>query len=156
MKGDGTFEIKDVNAGIYTLRITASRRGGTLYEEQVQILATTTLERSFSLTTGSLKGIIKTADGNDAEEVGGKISLVADLVEIPEDLSRFLRENTSFDARIRDGAFEIKSLPTGTYLLIAQPRERARTSQTVVVSGSETCTVTIGAVTQGQNGGAPK
>ena len=156
VKGDGTFEIKDVNAGVYTLRITASRRGGTLYQEQVQVLAATTLERSFSLTTGSLQGVINTTDGNDAKEVGGKISLVADLVEIPDDLNRFLRENTSFDARIRDGAFELKSLPTGTYLLIAQPRKRARTSQTVVINGAETCTVTVGAVTQEQNGGAPK
>ena len=57
---------------------------------------------------------------------------------------------------VADGAFELKSLPTGTYLLIAQPRKRARTSQTVVINGAETCTVTVGAVTQEQNGGAPK
>ena len=156
VKGDGTFEIKDVNAGVYTLRITAGRRGGTLYQEQVQVLAATTLERSFALTTGSLKGVINTTDGSDAKEVGGRISLVADIIEVPDDLSRFLRENTSFDARIRDGAFEIKSLPTGIYLLIAQPRKRARTSQSLVVNGAETVTVTVGDVTQEQNGGAPK
>ena len=136
--------------------MSASRRGGPLYEEQVQVLADSTLERSYSLTTGSVRGSIKTADGIDPKTIGGSISLVRDLAEIPEDLSRYLRENTSFDARIRDGAFEISSLPAGTYLLIAQPRDRERTSQTVVVTGAEQVDVQVGAATKQQNGSAPK
>ena len=136
--------------------MTASRRGGALYEEQVQVLADSTLERSYSLTTGSLRGSIKTTDGTDPKAVGGRISLVRDLAEVPEDLSRYLRENASFDARIRDGAFEITSLPTGTYLLIAQPRGRERSSQTVVVTGAEQVEVAVGAATAQQNSGAPK
>ena len=156
VKADGTFEIKDVNAGIYTLRVTASRRGGPLYEEQVQVIADSTLERSYSLTTGSVRGAIQTTDGSDPKAVGGRISLVRDLLEVPEDLSRYLRENASFDARIRDGAFEVSSLPAGTYLLIAQPRDRERTSQTVVVTGAEQVDVQVGAATKQQNGSAPK
>ncbi|MEC9047562.1 MAG: carboxypeptidase-like regulatory domain-containing protein [Planctomycetota bacterium] len=156
VKGDGTFEIKDVNAGIYTLRITEGRRGGPLYQEQVQVLADSTLERTFSLTTGSLQGSVATDDGSDAKEIRGNVALVADLVEVPEDLRSYLRENASFSARIRDGAFEVKSLPTGTYLLIAQPRDREQTSQTVVVTGPTEVAVTVGKATQEQNGGAPK
>ena len=46
--------------------------------------------------------------------------------------------------------------PAGTYLLVAQPRDRAQTSQTVVVTGNEEVTVLVGKVTQPQNGGPPK
>jgi protocatechuate 3,4-dioxygenase beta subunit len=152
---DGTFEVKDVTAGLYRLRVTAGRRGGVLYEEQVQVVADVTLQRNLSLTTGSVKGSITTDDGTDPKAIGGRISLVQGLIEIPEDLNRYLRENTSFDARIRDGAFEIESIPPGTYMLIFQARNRERTTQTVVVSGTENITVPAGKATP-QNGGAPK
>ena len=156
VKEDGTFEIKDVTAGAYTLRISAGRRGGVLYEEPVQVVADATVQRSFALTTGSVRGTIGTDDGADAKSVRGRVTLFADLVEVPEDLRRAQRENRSFDARISGGAFEIQSIPAGTYLLVAQPRGREQTSQTVVVSGQENVTVPVGAATQQQNGGAPK
>lgn len=156
VKADGTFEIKDVTAGAYTLRISASRRGGTLYEEPVQVLADATVQRSFALTTGSVQGTVTTDDGADAKEVRGRVTLFADLVEVPENLRQAQRETRSFDARISDGAFEIASIPAGTYLLVAQPRDREQTSQTVVVTGQEQVTVPLGKSTQQQNGGPPK
>ena len=152
---DGRFEIKDVDAGAYTLRITAGRRGGVLYEEPLQVVADVTVERTFSLTVGSVAGSITTEDGSDPKQLGGQISLVPDLVEVPEDLDRFLRDNPSFEARVRDGRFEVSSLPTGTYLLIARLRDRERTTQTVVVAGAEQVAVTAGKASS-QNGGAPK
>ncbi len=152
---DGRFEIKDVNAGAYTLRITAGRRGGVLYEEPLQVVAEVTAERSFSLTVGSLTGAITTDDGADPKQIRGDVALVRDLLEVPEDLDRFLRENQSFRARVSGGRFEISSLPAGTYLLIARLRDRERTTQTVVVAGTEEVSVAAGKATA-QNGGAPK
>ena len=156
VKQDGTFEIKDVTAGSYVLRISEGRRGGPLYEEAVQVVADATVQRSFAITTGSVRGTVTTDDGADAKSVRGRVTLFADLVEPPEDLRQAQRDNRSFDARISDGAFEIPSLPAGTYLLVAQPRDRAQTSQTVVVTGNEEVTVLVGKVTQPQNGGPPK
>ncbi|MCK5942904.1 MAG: carboxypeptidase regulatory-like domain-containing protein [Planctomycetes bacterium] len=155
VSGSGTFELNDVPAGLYTLRITADRRGGVLHEEPLQVVADVTVERSFSLTTGSVKGTITTDDGSDPKAIGGRISLVPGIVEVPQDLNNYLRQNSSFDARVRDGAFEVASIPAGSYLLIAQLRDRERTTQQVVVNGAANITVLAGKATQ-QNGGGPK
>ena len=40
--------------------------------------------------------------------------------EVPENLNSWLRQNTSFDARVQDGGFTIESLPPGNYLLVLQ------------------------------------
>ena len=46
---DGRFTIKNVTAGTYTLRIRSSRRGGTLLEEVVQVVADAVAERTYAL-----------------------------------------------------------------------------------------------------------
>lgn len=146
----GEFTIKDVPAGSYDLRISSGgRRGSTLLSEPVQVFANDNLNRTFSVTTGSLKGTISVADGTDVKTIGGSVSLVPNQVALPaENLRDWLRENNAVFGRLRDGAFEFETVSPGAYLLVLQPRNRAPTAQQVAVSGAESVEIAAGAVVE--------
>ncbi|MEZ6038305.1 MAG: carboxypeptidase regulatory-like domain-containing protein [Planctomycetota bacterium] len=147
---DGRFTIKDVTAGTYELTIRSNgRRGAEMLKDTVVVLADAASERSYSVVTGSLRGTLTTDDGTDPKTLGGRVSLLPGVTEVPENLNGWLRQNTSYDGRITDGGFSIDAVPPGAYLLVLQARDRERTSQPVVVNGSENLTVTVGRATQG-------
>ena len=159
VSASGEFSIKDVPAGLYELRISASRRGGVLLKEPLQVFGDDVLVRAYSLQTGSLKGTLTAEAGVDIKTIGGRVSVVPNQVVAPtENLGTWLRENGAFDARVRDGAFSFENVPGGSYLLVMQARNRAVTTQPVVVVGEEVVTVPVGAVvaTPATNGNAPR
>jgi hypothetical protein len=146
VSASGEFTIKDVPADLYDLRILSGRRGSALLTESVQVFANGTLNRTFSVQTGSLKGTITTADATDIKTIGGSVSLVPNQTVAPtEDLRTWLRENDAVQGRLRDGAFEFATVVPGSYLLVMQPRNRAPTTQQVAVSGEESVVVAVGA-----------
>jgi hypothetical protein len=151
---NGAFSIDEVPEGIYQLRISGARRGGDLHEETVQVLGDVTTERSYSLQTSSLRGTITRDDGGDAKQLGGRISLLPNQTVVPEDLNAWLRQNPSFDARVVDGGFTFESIPPGSYLLVAQIRERERVSQMITVQGDQEIRVAAGTATPAANGPA--
>ncbi|MFT4515885.1 MAG: hypothetical protein ACI91B_004606, partial [Planctomycetota bacterium] len=158
VSASGEFEIKDVPADLYDLRILSSRRGSALLTEQVQVFANDTLNRTFSVQTGSLKGTITTADATDIKTIGGSVSLVPNQTVAPtESLGTWLRENNAVRGRLRDGAFEFATVAPGSYLLVMQPSNRAPTTQQVAVSGEESVVVAAGAIVANPtpNGNAP-
>lgn len=143
----GQFSITDVPVGLYRLRVQSGRRGGVLHEEIVQVLPDAATERTFSLQTGALRGSFSRADGGDPKELGGRVSLLPGQTTVPDNLNAWLRQNPSFDARVRDGGFVFDALPSGSYLLVVQLRGREVTSQPIVLQGDQDIAVAAGAVT---------
>ncbi|MFK7741731.1 MAG: carboxypeptidase regulatory-like domain-containing protein [Planctomycetota bacterium] len=159
VSGGGTFEIKNVQAGGYQLQIkSGGRRGNVIYEESIQVVADVTIEQTWSVQSGSLKGTITVPDGSDPADIGGRVSLVRDQTAVPtEDLRDWLRAQNAIGARIRDGAFEVEAMPMGNYLVVLQARNRTVTSQQVYVNGEQTVSVVAGEVTEASaETGAPR
>lgn len=140
----GRFEIDKVAVGRYRLRVQTDRRGGTLHEEDVFVAVDRTTEVAISLLTHSLQGAVTAADAA-ATELNGRVQLLPNLADLPENLNDWTRENTSYDARLQAGAFKFDAIKPGNYLLVLTVRGRERTSQPVVVSGDQQIDLTAGA-----------
>lgn len=146
---DGRFLVKDVAAGSYELTIRSNgRRGAELLNDTIQVLADATLERSYSIVTGALHGTLTTDDGSDVKALGGRVSLLPGVSEVPADLNQWLRQNTTYDGRISEGGFNIETVPPGNYLLIVQARDRERTSMPIVINGPQEVTAAVGRASQ--------
>jgi hypothetical protein len=129
----GRFTIENVPAGDYLLRIQTSRRGGTLHEEAVLVTANATTERSLVVTSQSLRGRITRDDGGDPAQLTGRVSLLPDQVEVPQNLNAWLRQNPSFNARLQGGEFRFDTIPAGKYLLVVTMPDRERSVQSIAV-----------------------
>jgi hypothetical protein len=153
----GRFQIENVPAGTYRLRIQAGRRGGLLHEETVQVVANTATERHLSLQTVSIAGSVSRDDGGEVKELNGRVSLLPGLTAMPADLGAWQRENPTFDARLQDGAFRFEAIQPGSYLLVLTVRGRERTAQPIVVGAGGTTDVAlrVGPVQTGDAGSTP-
>jgi hypothetical protein len=140
----GRFQIPSVPPGSYRLRVQAARRGGVLHEEIVTVVANATTERNLSVTTCSLQGTVTAEAGVDAKELAGRVSLLAGVTTVPENLGQWQRENPSFDARLQNGSFRFEAVKPGDYLLVVTVRGRERTTQPVVLGGDHNLTVVAG------------
>jgi protocatechuate 3,4-dioxygenase beta subunit len=140
----GRFEIDKVAVGRYRLRVQTDRRGGALHEEEVFVALDRTTEIAISLQTHSLQGAVTAADAA-ANELNGRVQLLPNLADLPENLNDWTRENTSYDARLQAGAFKFDAIKPGNYLVVLTVRGRERTSQPVVVSGDQQISLTAGA-----------
>ncbi len=140
----GRFTIANVPPGLYRLRVQNARRGGTLHEEVLQVVADVVTERTIVVQTHSLRGRITRDDGGDATELGGRISLLPGLTELPPNLGEWQRTNPGLDARLQNGAFTFDAVKPGGYLLVATVRGRERTHQAIVVQGDQEILVAAG------------
>lgn len=140
----GRFEIDKVAVGRYRLRVQTERRRGTLHEEEVFVAVDRTTEIVISLQTHSLQGAVTAADAA-ATDLNGRVQLLPNLADLPENLNDWTRENTSYDARLQAGAFKFDAIKPGNYLLVLTVRGRERTSQPVVVTGDQQVSLTAGA-----------
>jgi len=140
----GRFTIADVPPGLYRLRVQNARRGGTLHEELLQVAADVVNERTIVIQTHSLRGRITRDDGGDSAELGGRISLLPGLTELPPNLGEWQRTNPGLDARLQNGAFTFDAVKPGGYLLVATVRGRERTHQAIVVQGDQEISVAVG------------
>lgn len=146
VSASGQFTLKDLPVGSYRLRVQAGRRGGMLHEEQLQVAAGVTTERTIRVTTASLQGSVTCTDGKPSE-LNGAITLVMGLTELPPDWNQWRREpgNTTFDARVQSGTFRFETLQPGNYLMVLNLRGRERTTATVVVTPGDNPRATIAA-----------
>jgi len=133
----GNFSIPNVPAGIYRLRVQAARRGGLVHEEVVQVTVNSTTQCVVVLQTSNLEGSITRDDGGNAAELNGRVSLLPGLTAVPENLPAWQRENSSFDARLQNGAFKFTALKPGGYLLVLTVRGRERTTLPIVVGSTD-------------------
>jgi hypothetical protein len=140
----GAFAIQNVPAGIYRLRVQASRRGGTLHEEVVDVVADGRIERSLHLETAALEGSVTAEPGADPRMLGGRVTLLPGLTAMPADYDAYVRDNPRFDAPARDGRFRFDAVRPGGYLLVFSAAGRERTSASVVVQGNQTVTIQAG------------
>ncbi len=140
----GRFSIAKVPAGNYRLRVQNNRRGGTLHEDVVLVVADATTERSIVLQTHTLQGAVTRDDGGKPEELSGRVSLLPGINVMPENLGAFQRENPGFDARLQNGTFKFEALKPGNYLLVVTVRGRERTSLPIVVQGDQSVSVLAG------------
>jgi hypothetical protein len=140
----GRFTFTDVPIGNYRLRVQNSRRSGVLHEEILTVELDTTIERSISIQTHTLQGVVTRDDGGDAAELDGRVSLLPGLNAMPENLQTWQRENQGFDGRLQDGKFRLEALKPGGYLLVVTARGRERTSLPIAVQGDQTVTVAAG------------
>ncbi len=140
----GRFEIANVPAGTYRLRVQAARRGGTLYEDTVLVEAGATLERTIVVETATLDGTVTAEDGVDASTLVGRATLLPGLTQLPENYEAYVRENARLDAGVRAGKFRFETVKPGGYLLVLSGARRERTSMPVVVQGNQQVTIAAG------------
>lgn len=142
----GRFQIANVPAGGWRLRVQAGRRAGVLHEEPVQVVADVTVEVDVLLLTSSLQGRVTLPDGGDPASLHGRVSLLPGLTAMPPDPAAWQRANGGFDARLQAGAFQFENVKQGSYLLVVSPRGREPAALPVVLSGDQSVTVVAGPV----------
>ncbi len=140
----GRFQIANVPVGNYRLRVQSNRRGGTLHEEVVMVVADATTERQIMVQTHSLHGVVTRDDGGNVAELSGRVSLLAGINAMPENLQAYQRENPGVEGRLQAGKFQFDNVKPGTYLLVLSPRGRERTSLPLVVQGDQSVTLAVG------------
>lgn len=152
----GRFQIVNVPAGSWRLRVQAGRRAGVLHEELVQVVADVTVEVDLPLLTSSVQGRVTLPDGGDPTSLNGRVSLLPGLTAMPPDPAAWQRANGGFDARLQAAAFQFESVKQGAYLLVVSPRGREPTALPVVLSGDQSVTVVAGPVVTPTGAGAPQ
>lgn len=156
--GSGHFQIKDVPAGEYRLRVQSTRRGGTLYEEKVNVVANATTERNLQITTASVRGTVTCADAA-AKDLQGSVTLVPGLSALPDNWNQWRRDpgNRTFDARVQGGAFQFETLTPGNYLMVLSIRGRERTTAPVSIGpgDGQAATIEAGKISAAPAAGAP-
>lgn len=151
----GRFSFDNVPPGAYRLRVQHARRGGTLHEEVVQVVANAIAERTIVVQTHALRGRVTRDDGGNPAELAGRVSLLPGLTAPPENLNEWLRNNPAFEARLQNGQFQFDALQPGGYLLVVTARGRERTHQSIVVQGDQEVVVPAGKAVAGDAGAAP-
>jgi hypothetical protein len=120
------------------------------------------------INIGSLQGTIKipvdpkAKPGAADAAIRGRISLYEGVTAVPDQSDPSAQQVLQFSARIRDGRFEVKDIPSGKYLLVLRVNGREQTTQEVYVGSGSNANVeaTAGAVrapspSKGSNPGNP-
>lgn len=146
----GRFTIAKVPAGNYTLRVQGPRGRDVMYEEPVQVLPASTLDRLISVLTHSLQGTVTRDDGGKPADLNGVVLLMPGLTTMPEDIGPLRASSAS--SRLNDGAFRFESVKPGPYLAVLVVPGRERTSAPVTVHGDQSITIAAGKATSKPGG----
>jgi hypothetical protein len=144
VSASGRFTIGNVPAGSYKLRIQGNRRGGTLHETLVQVVADSTIDVPIALVTHALAGVLTRDDGGNVAELAGRALLLAGVQTLPENLQQYQQQNPVLEGRVQAGKFKFENVPPGNYLLVINIRGRDRATLPVVVVGDQSVTLAVG------------
>ncbi|MCA8958448.1 MAG: carboxypeptidase regulatory-like domain-containing protein [Planctomycetes bacterium] len=160
----GNFEIRDVDAGEYTLSVTrggggggggrggrggrggfGGGGGGDLVRTRVTVIAgTTTQVPPIVVSSGSLQGTVALPEGTDAASLrGGRATLYKDVTAVPDPNQEGGRDVLRYSARVRDQKVEFQDLPIGNYLLVLRLSGREQTTQQLYVGAGTNPPVTL-------------
>ncbi|MBL8754092.1 MAG: carboxypeptidase regulatory-like domain-containing protein, partial [Planctomycetes bacterium] len=144
VSASGRFTIGNVTAGTYKLRVQNNRRGGTLHEELVQVVADATIDRAINLVMHSLTGAVTRDDGGNVAELNGRVTLIPGVTAVPDNMQTFAQRDQLLEGRVQAGKFTFENVAAGNYLLVVNIRGRDRATLPIVVVGDQSVTLAAG------------
>jgi hypothetical protein len=139
----GSFTLKDVPAGSYTLQVLTPESRQELDRESLLIVADAVTPVHAVVDAGALTGEVRGKDGRKLAKAEGTLRILPGAKEKPADLRAYARTNRVHEVRVRSGAFAADALTPGAAIVVVELKGHPPFETTVEIPARSSCELVI-------------